>query len=65
MMIKFSYNKEGENDLKFELPVDAPQKIKEIKKIYAQTALKMANNRKNKAGELLGISSQVLDNWNN
>lgn len=65
MMIHTSYNytRERENDIKLEIPVNAPEKLKEIKKLYALKALEMANNRKNKAGELLGISSQVLDNW--
>lgn len=51
------------NQINIEIPVNAPEKIKEIKKIYAEQALKMANYRKNKAGEMLNISSQVLDNW--
>lgn len=56
-------NKSHENLVTIEIPTNAPQRIKDIKKLYAQTALKMTNNRKNKAGELLKISSQVLDNW--
>lgn len=65
MMIKISHSQEPRNNLMFALPVNAPEKIKEIKRIYAEKALKVANNRKNRAGKFLGISSQVLDNWSN
>lgn len=58
------YQKNNKNSIIIiEIPTDAPKRIKDIKKIYAETALKMTNNRKNKAGDLLKISSQVLDNW--
>lgn len=57
---KVTTNKES---IDIQLPIDAPKKVKEIKKMYAEAALKLANNRKNRAGKLLNISSQVLDNW--
>lgn len=36
MMIKISHSQEPRNNLMFALPVNAPEKIKEIKRIYAE-----------------------------